>query len=628
MHQPEKENKESCLSRIRNFSIISHIDHGKSTLADRFLEITKTVSEEKIQPQHLDSMSLEREKGITIKMHPVRMNYRLGGADYILNLIDTPGHIDFNYEISRALYCVEGAILLVDATKGIQAQTLFNLEEAKRQQLKIIGAVNKIDLPQSRIKETRRELAKILEQEEKDIFLISAKTGENVEKLLETIIEKVPPPKLSFKKESSEKETHFLKALIFDSKYDSFSGVIAFVRIFQGEVKKGDSIYLMAQKIEAQVKEVGIFSPELNPKESLIPGEIGYIKTGIKEPGIVRVGDTITELKVKNEKLKVMGKVRTKVEPLPGYKEPQPVLFLSLYPEDSSQFDSLKLGLEKLKLTDPSLNFQLESKEALGRGFRIGFLGSLQAEIILRRINEEFGLNIISTSPQVVFKVLTKDGEEIDVSSPEKWPDPSKIKETLEPQALVEVITPSDFLNQVFKILKNYEVSIDSIESLGSDKAVLTGEAPLRKIITGKFYDDIKGKTQGYASFSFKQKGYKKSDLVKLDILIGGKKEDAFSKIVSKKEAYQEGKSILLKLKKFLPPQQFTLKLQAAIGGKIIASESIRALRKDVTAPLYGGDFTRKRKLLEIQKKGKKKLKEKAGKIKIPSRVFLEMIKE
>jgi len=600
MHQPEKENKESCLSRIRNFSIISHIDHGKSTLADRFLEITKTVSEEKIQPQHLDSMSLEREKGITIKMHPVRMNYRLGGADYILNLIDTPGHIDFNYEISRALYCVEGAILLVDATKGIQAQTLFNLEEAKRQQLKIIGAVNKIDLPQSRIKETRRELAKILEQEEKDIFLISAKTGENVEKLLETIIEKVPPPKLSFKKESSEKETHFLKALIFDSKYDSFSGVIAFVRIFQGEVKKGDSIYLMAQKIEAQVKEVGIFSPELNPKESLIPGEIGYIKTGIKEPGIVRVGDTITELKVKNEKLKVMGKVRTKVEPLPGYKEPQPVLFLSLYPEDSSQFDSLKLGLEKLKLTDPSLNFQLESKEALGRGFRIGFLGSLQAEIILRRINEEFGLNIISTSPQVVFKVLTKDGEEIDVSSPEKWPDPSKIN----------------------------EVSIDSIESLGSDKAVLTGEAPLRKIITGKFYDDIKGKTQGYASFSFKQKGYKKSDLVKLDILIGGKKEDAFSKIVSKKEAYQEGKSILLKLKKFLPPQQFTLKLQAAIGGKIIASESIRALRKDVTAPLYGGDFTRKRKLLEIQKKGKKKLKEKAGKIKIPSRVFLEMIKE
>jgi GTP-binding protein LepA len=610
------EGKNNFSFPIRNFSIISHIDHGKSTLADRFLELTKTIAPQNLKPQYLDSMSLEREKGITIKMHPVRMKYLYQGREYILNLIDTPGHIDFSYEISRALYCVEGAILLVDATKGVQAQTLFNLEEAKKQNLKIIGAVNKIDLPQARIKETRKELAKILGQKEEEIFLISAKTGENVKELLEFIIEKVPPPK---EVPSSGKTT--MEGLIFDSKYDPFSGVIAFVRLFQGRVRGGDSIYFAAQKIFSQAKEVGIFSPELRPVEKLEAGEIGYIKTGVKEPGIVKVGDTVVEFSGSNFQL-------SDVKPLPGYKEPQPVLFLSLYPEDASQFDALKLALEKLKLTDPSLNFQLESKESLGRGFRIGFLGSLQAEIILRRITEEFNLDIVSTSPQVVFKVITKSGEEVEVSSPEKWPDPSAIKETLEPQADVEIITPSTFLNAVFKLLNNYEVAVEKIDSLSSEKVVLRGEAPLRKVITGKFYDDIKSKTQGYASFSFKQSGYKPADLVKLDILIGSKKEDAFSKIVAKKEAYQEGKSILLKLKKFLPPQQFVLKLQAAIGSRVIAAESIRALRKDVTAPLYGGDFTRKKKLLEIQKKGKKKLKERAGKIKIPSRVFLEMIKE
>lgn len=611
--------KNNYLYFIRNFSIISHIDHGKSTLADRFLEITKTISVQNLKPQYLDSMSLEREKGITIKMHPVKMKYRYKGEEYTLNLIDTPGHIDFNYEISRALYCVEGAILLVDATKGVQAQTLFNLEEAKRQNLKIIGAVNKIDLPQARVRETRRELAKILNQKEEEIFLISAKTGENVKELLEFVIENVPPPKeLSFKITESGS---LGCGLIFDSKYDSFSGVVAFVRLFQGVFNEGDNIYLVAQKIQAQVKEVGIFSPDLVPATLLRAGEIGYIKTGVKEPGIVRVGDTVVKFSASNFQF-------SNIQSLPGYKEPQPVLFLSLYPEDSSQFDALKLALEKLRLTDPSLNFQLESKESLGRGFRIGFLGSLQAEIILRRINEEFNLEIVSTSPQVVFKVVTKNGEEIYVSSPEKWPDPAVIKETLEPQAVVEIITPSGFLNQVFKILNNYEVSIESIDSLSAEKVVLQGEAPLRKVITGKFYDDIKSKTQGYASFSFKQSGYKPADLIKLDILIAGKKEEAFSKIVARKEAYQEGKSILLKLKKFLPPQQFVLKLQAAIGSRIIASESIRALRKDVTAPLYGGDFTRKKKLLEIQKRGKKKLKERAGKIKIPSKVFLEMMKE
>jgi len=604
--------KQKNLNSIRNFSIIAHVSHGKSTLADRFLELTETVPKEKMRPQYLDSMELEKEKGITIKMHPCRLIYRpeIKDSEYLLNLIDTPGHIDFSYEISRALACVEGAILLVDATKGIQAQTLFNLSQTREQNLKIIGAVNKIDSPQAQISQTKQELQALLNVPEEEIFAISAKEGTGVKELLKEVVKKIPPPITPSISQPASRED--FKALIFDSKYDSFSGVVAFVRVFTGEIKKGDSFYLLAQRVAGQVKEIGFFSPELTPLQSLKAGEIGYIKTGIKTPGKVRVGETIAK--------------NPESQPLSSYKEPQPVLFLSLYPENADDFENLKQSLEKLKLTDPSLDFQLESKTVLGRGFRIGFLGSLQAEITLRRLKEEFNLDIISTMPEVVFKIFTRDNQEIEVSSPDKWPEISRIKEIQEPWAKIEIITPLPHFSQVFKILKKYKVVLNETKSLSSQKFLLLGEAPLKEIIGGNFYEELKGRTKGYASFSFQTSDFKKADLVKLNILVAGKEEEAFSRIVPGEKAFREGKDFLRKLKEILPPQQFTVPLQAVINGKIIARETIRALRKDVTAPLYGGDFTRRRKLLEIQKKGKKKLKERA-KIRIPSEIFLKMFK-
>jgi len=608
------------MEEIRNFVIISHIDHGKSTLADRLLEFTNTIPKEKLKPQYLDSMELEREKGITIKLHPVRMKFKIPnskcqmpnslGSEFILNLIDTPGHIDFSYEISRALACVEGAILLVDGTRGIQAQTLFNLEEAKKQNLKIIGAVNKIDLSQAKISQTKKELASLLGVSEKEIFAISAKEGTNVKELLAAIIERIPPPKTS--------SSPNLKALVFDSKYDAFSGVIAYVRVFQGEIEKGDKIYLVAQAKESEVKEVGFFAPELKPSQNLKAGEIGYIKTGIKDPSKVRVGETITKFSIFNSQF-------SKVESLPGYKEPQPVLFLSLYPQSSDDFENLKTGLEKLKLNDPSLNFQPESKMALGRGFRCGFLGSLHAEITVRRLKNEFNLDLIVTTPQVIFKVQTQRGEVL-VSSPSMWPQVLQIKKIQEPWVKLEIITPNSYFNQVFKILKNFRAELKETKSFTSQKSLLQGEAPLREIITGKFYERLKSATSGYASFSFSPIGFKESDLVKIDILIAGNLQQPLSKIVPREDAFEEAKKILKKLKEILPSQQFSLPLQAAIGGKIIARETIKAQRKDVTGELYGGDVTRKMKLLETQKRGKKKLKERT-KIKIPPQVFLEMFR-
>jgi GTP-binding protein LepA len=600
------------LSYVRNFVIISHIDHGKSTLADRFLELTKTISREKMHSCYLDSMDLEKEKGITIKMHPCRLYYSLQTTHYMLNLIDTPGHIDFSYETSRALAAVEGAILLVDATKGIQAQTLANLELAKKQGLVIIPAVNKIDLLQARVEETKEEVANLLNIPKNEIFEISAKCGTNVEKLLQAVIEKVPCPKGEVHKP--------LRALIFDSKYDPFKGVIAYLRVVDGEIRTGEKIYLMATETESEIKEVGYFFPQLKSCSSLKAGEIGYIKTGIKESSKVKVGDTIT--KISNIKYQI-----SNLKQLPGYKEPQSVLFLSLYPKNSDEFENLKESLSKLKLNDPTLNFEMESKMDLGRGFRCGFLGSLHAEIIARRLKQEFDLDLILTSPQVIFKILTKKGEEIFASSPALLPDPSQIQEIQEPWIELEVITPNSYFNSVFKILENFSASIEKIESFTSQKSILSAQTSLREIISGNFYDKLKSTSQGYASFSFRQIGFKKSDLVKLDILINGEPEEPFSKIVPREKAFSEGKKIVCRLKELLPPQQFTVSLQAVLGGRVIARETISARRKDVTAPLYGGDVTRKRKLLEIQKRGKKELKAK-GKINIPSRVFLEILKE
>lgn len=600
------------MTNIRNFVIISHIDHGKSTLADRFLELTNTVSKEKIRPQYLDSMDLEKERGITIKMHPVRMRYILDGIPYILNLIDTPGHVDFSYEVSRALACVEGAILLVDATKGIQAQTIANLQLARSQNLVIIPAINKIDLAQARIEETKTDLANLLAIKEDEIFEISGKYGTNVERLLQAIIKKTPPPK-------SKENDKFFKALIFDSKYDYYRGALAYVRVFEGEIKKDDRVFLFSNKIQGIVKETGYFTPDFLPQESLKAGEIGYVTTGIKEPGKVRVGDTLT-----NFQFSEINK-NSEFGPLSGYKEPKPMVFASLYPEESNSFDVLKSRLEQLKLNDASLVFESEMKEGLGRGFRCGFLGTLHAEIIVERLRREFGINLVVTNPQVIYKIINHKSEEILIYSPSDWPEPQYIKEVKEPWVRLEIITPNNYLGNVLELLKKFGARYQETKIFTKEKTLLTYNAPLR-IIIGGFYDKLKGASQGFASMNYEFTEYLSADLVKLDILILGRKEEAFSKIVLRSEAFEEGRKIIRKLKETLPSQLFSVPLQAVVYGKIIARETLKAKGKDVIAPLYGGDYTRKRKLLEKQKKGKKKLKER-GKIRIPSKVFLEMLK-
>jgi len=591
------------MENTRNFVIISHIDHGKSTLADRFLEITGTVPKDKMRPQFLDMMELERERGITIKMQPCRMNYTLNLKPYTLNLIDTPGHVDFSYEVSRALAAVEGAILLVDATKGVQAQTLANLELAKKQNLVIIPAVNKIDLPQAKVEETKEELAKLLNISKEEVFMISAKQGKGVDQLIAALVQKVPPPKGEIGKP--------LRALIFDSKYDPFKGVIAYVRVVDGTISANEKIYLIQAKTEGETKEVGYFSPELKATGDLKAGEIGYIATGIKEPGKVRVGDTIT--KISNAK------------PLPGYKEPKPMVFASIYPEDPDDLELFKIALSKLKLNDASLVFEAEAKEALGRGFRCGFLGTLHAEIASERLRREFGLNLIISTPSVIYKTINKKNEEVFIYSPSDWPSPAETREIQEPWMKVEIMVPTNYLGRVSELLKNLSGTYIETKYFSLDRLLLIYEFPLREIITG-FYDRLKGITQGFASMNYEILGYRPGDLVKLEILIAGEIEEFFSKIVPKKEAYLEGKKQLLKLKEVLPSQLFAVSLQAQVEGRILARETIRAKRRDVIAPLYGGDYTRKRKLLEKQKKGKKELKEK-GRILIPPKVFLEMFR-
>ncbi len=599
------------MENIRNFSIVAHIDHGKSTLADRFLELTGTIPKEKMRPQFLDAMPLEREKGITIKMTPVRMLYNLESKIYNLNLIDTPGHVDFSYEVSRSLAAVEGAILLVDATKGIQAQTIANLELAKKQKLTIIPAINKIDSPQARIKETKEELAELLSVPENEIFEISAKYGTNVEKLLEAVIKRITPPRGDVQSP--------LRALIFDLKYDVFKGVVAFVRVFDGQIQKNEKIFLLSNKIEGEAKEVGYFTPDPSPQKEIKVGEIGYIATGIKESGKVRVGDTIT---IQHSTFDIQ---HSKIEPLPGYHEPKPMVFASFFPQNPDDFDLLKDSLAKLKLNDPSLTFEPETKEGLGRGYRCGFLGTLHAEIISERVLREYKLKLIISTPSVLYKIIDNKDKELFIKSASDWPDFSQIKEIQEPWVKLDVLTPQNYLGRILELLQSFEARKIESKYFGEDKSLLIYEAPLRAIITG-FYDKLKGVSQGFSSMNYELSGYKVADLVKLEILVAGRKEEAFSKIVSRKDAYEAGKKTVEKLKEILPSQLFSVPLQAAISGKIVARETVRAKGKDVIAPLYGGDYTRKRKLLEQQKKGKKELKEK-GQVRIPAQVFLEMMK-
>jgi len=568
--------------KIRNFVIFAHIDHGKSTLADRFLEITKTIDSRKMKPQYLDMMAIERERGITIKMQPVRMEWN----GYILNLIDTPGHVDFSYEVSRSLAAVEGAILLVDATQGVQAQTLTNLDMAKKEKLTIISVINKIDLPTAQIEKTKQEIENLLGINRKEIILISAKTGQNVEKVIEEVIKKVPPPK--------DNKNDFLRAIIFDSEYDVYKGVVAYVRIFDGEVKTGEDVLLMQSNKKTEVLELGFFKPDLVAFKELSLGEIGYIATGLKEIEKCRVGDTITNFK------------KTGIEPLRGYMEPQPVVFASFYPVNSDDYDILKDGLGKLKLNDASLSFFPESSGTLGRGFRCGFLGMLHLEIVGERLKRDYNLNLVITSPSVVYK---EAGGKIE-----------------EPWIEMEIISPSSYVGQINNLLSSFSGIFKDTKWLTEEKVLITYEGPLDIILRG-FYDKLKNVSSGYASMAYKLIGYREGDLVLLDILINHEKVEAFSKMVRRSDAYREGKRMVELLKEILPNYLIAIPIQAAVEGNIIARETKKAMRKDVTGYLYGGDVTRKKKLLEKQKRGKRKMAQ-IGKISIPSEVFLKVLKE
>ena len=633
---------------IRNFCIIAHIDHGKSTLADRLLELTSTVTAKKMTAQFLDSMELEKEKGITIKLKPVRMLYRFPNSkskilnskqisnpksqnpnsdvlefrvsdlefpdsEYILNLVDTPGHVDFSYEVSRSLAAVEGAVLLVDATQGIQAQTLANIELAKKQNLVIIPVVNKIDMPAARIEESCQELANVLGIMPEEVIKISAKNGLHVEQVLAAVIEKIPSPAVR----NPDAYKNPFRALIFDSTYDAFKGVLALVRVMDGQINDREKIELVATRTQTEIKELGYLNPLISPQKTLLPGEIGYIATGIKEPGKVRVGDTIVKLEIGNWKLGIPA--------LPGYAEPVPMVFASFYPEDPDEFDNLKVALSKLKLQDPALVYEPEMKEALGRGFRCGFLGTLHVEIISERLEREFNLGLVISTPSVIYKIIDKRGQEQVIYSASDWPDPSGIEKMEEPWVLLEIIAPAGYIGKLMDVLKDVRGNYLETNYLSAERAIIKYEAPLRFIVAD-LYDKIKSTSQGYASLNYTLLGYRPAVLVKMEIWIAGKSEEAFSRIVEEGDAYEQGKKLVEKLKDALPQQQFTVAIQAVIGGKVIARETISARRKDVTGYLYGGDKSRKKKLLEKQKKGKKLMKDK-GSVNIPAKTFLEIFR-
>ncbi len=588
---------------IRNFSIIAHIDHGKSTLADRMLEITGTVEKRKMQDQVLDDLELERERGITIKMRPVTMNFNFNGENYILNLIDTPGHVDFAYEVSRALTAVEGVVLLVDATQGIQAQTLSVLEEAKRQGLKIIPALSKVDSSLARVEEVAIDLALMLDVNEDEIIHTSGKTGEGVKELLEKLVKDVPAPKHDNQK----------RALVFDFQYSEHKGIILYTRIFGGEFKKGENLKFLMAGEKFQALELGVFTPEENPQESLTLGQIGYIVSGIKKPGIAHVGDTVSSFSNPSE-------------PLSGYKDPEPVIWASVYPESQDDFDTLRQALLRMRLMDSSLSFEEESSGVLGRGFRVGFLGMLHLEIIIERLKREFGLELIVTSPTTIYKVKLKNGEEKIVYSPIYFPEHGDIESIEEEWALLKVLTPAEYVGAITQLLHEHEAVLLSTDSLQDGRTELNFEMPLRELMRN-FFDKLKTVSSGFASLSYKKIGFKEANVTRMDVLIAEELFPAFSRIVSKRRAQEEAKAIVAKLAAELPRQQFVLKIQAKVLGKIIASERLSALRKDVTAKLYGGDVTRKMKLLEKQKKGKKKALAR-GKVQIPQETFLKVLKD
>ena len=594
------------LKYIRNFSIVAHIDHGKSTLADRFLEIAGLIDPRADEiEQVLDSMDIERERGITIKSHPVTITYIYGGREYILNLIDTPGHVDFTYEVSRSLAACEGVILLVDATQGIEAQTLSNFYMALEHDLVIIPVINKIDLPAADVENTKRQMVRELGFGEDEIISISAKEGTGIRQVLDAVIERIPYPK-------GDPDAP-LKALIFDSHYDSYRGVVVNVRLFDGTVKREDKIKFMSSGMTYEVEEVGIFSPEMKKTGELSAGEVGYIIAGIKEISKTRVGDTITN---------ATGGVK---EPLPGYKEVKPMVFSSIYPVSSDDYENLAAALEKLKLNDASLIYEKESSAALGFGFRCGFLGLLHLEVVQERLEREFGLSLVVTAPSVEYRVHFKDGTVKIVDNPVNFPDIGKFEYAEEPYVRASIITPEEYVGNIMKIAQQRNGIQKSMIYIADKRVELIYEMPLSEIIYD-FHDKLKSVSRGYASLDYEYLDYRRNDLVRLDILIAGKPVDALSQIVRKDKAYQRGREIVKALKEEIPRHLFKIAIQAAIGGKVIARETISAISKNVLAKCYGGDVTRKRKLLEKQKEGKKRLK-KVVNVEIPQRAFVSVLK-
>jgi GTP-binding protein LepA len=595
---------------IRNFSIIAHIDHGKSTLADRMLEITNTIEKRKMKDQVLDSMELERERGITIKMQPVRMSHVFKGSNYTLNLIDTPGHIDFSYEVSRALKAVEGSILLVDATQGVQAQTLTTLQMAKDIGLVIIPVISKIDSPLARIDEVKMEVAILLDIDPDTILMVSGKTGEGVVELLDEVVNRIPAPSCHEIVNSTG------RALVFDFKYDNHRGVIVYVRVMEGEFRKGETLMFAVSSEKFICLEVGIFSPEEECKEKIGSGEIGYIVTGIKKPGIASVGDTITY-------------VKKPMSPLSGYMNPRPVVWASVFPESQDDFPSLKQALSRLKLSDSSFSFEEESSGTLGRGFRCGFLGMLHLEIITERLNREFSLDLIVTLPSITYKVKLRNGKEDIIYSPHLFPDDGVVVKVYEPWVNVKIITPSVYLSSLMPFLYDHEAIVKVTENFGDSRSSVELEMPLRELMRN-FFDDMKSLTSGYASISYEISDYKEADVVRLDIIVADEIMPAFCRVISRRRVEEEARNQVERLQKIIPRQQFAFKIQAKALGRIIASEAVSAFRKDVlmhgSKVVGGGDVSRKKKLLEKQKRGKKRLQSNA-KINISHDVFLKMMR-
>jgi GTP-binding protein LepA len=630
------------LKNIRNFSIIAHIDHGKSTLADRMLEITHTIESRKMRDQVLDSMDLERERGITIKMQPVRMEYTppqpspkerekfgtspFGGGKegvYILNLIDTPGHIDFSYEVSRALKAVEGSILLVDSTQGVQAQTLTTLAMARAGGLKIIPVLSKIDSPLARVDEIKEEVMNLLSCDPDEILLVSGRTGEGVEELLQEIIKRIPEPTptlLPLAKGEVPKAEGVLRALVFDFKYSNHRGVIVFVRVFDGKVRKGDSLAFAVSGEKFTALEVGTFSPEETPRDFLSSGDTGYIVTGIKKPGIASVGDTITMFK----------------NPLPafsGYMQPLPVVWASVFPEAADDFAELKLALGKLKLSDSAFSYEEESSGSLGRGFRCGFLGMLHLEIITERLKREFNLNLVITMPSITYEVLMRNsgvsgglaGKKVKIYSPHFFPDDSSIEAVFEPWVNLKIITPVKYVGNIMQLLFDHEGEVGDTENFGDNRSTISVKMPLRELMRN-FFDELKSTSSGYGSISYEIGEMREAEVTRLDVLVADEIVPAFSKVVSKKRAEEEAQLAVEKLAEILPRQMFTLKIQGRAFGRIISSKTLSGMKKDVTQHMYGGDITRKMKLREKQKKGKKRMKE-TGRVNIPQDVFLKMMR-